>query len=159
MLRRCYRVGLCGSLLLSALPFLVPRVPAGPPEVKTQYYTGKVVPLAGLLEKLGAKLDPDAEPSWLALVTDEGKIYPLIKDDGARMFFKDARLLNRPMRLGGRLLPGSQLLQVVEVHSLVKGAPHEVYYWCDICVIKRFEKKVCECCGGPMELRETPVKK
>ena len=25
--------------------------------------------------------------------------------------------------------------------------------------IKRYEKKKCECCGGPMELREEPVEK
>ena len=75
------------------------------------------------------------------------------------MFFKDGKLLNRPMRLTGRLLPGSQLLQVVEVHSYLDGQLHEVYYWCDVCSIKRFEKKKCDCCGGPMELREEPVKK
>ena len=63
------------------------------------------------------------------------------------------------MRLTGRLLPGSQLLQVVEVHSVRNGQLHEVYYWCDVCAIKRFEKKTCECCLGPMELREVPVAK
>ena len=92
-------------------------------------------------------------------MTDDGKLYPLIEDDGARMFFKDASLLNRPMRLTGRFLPGSQLLQVVEVHSYRNGELHEVFYWCNICSIKRLEKKQCDCCGGPMELREEPVKK
>jgi hypothetical protein len=129
------------------------------PEEKTEYFKGKVVPLAGIVEKFGVKLDSDAAPAWLALASDDGKIYPLIKDDGARMFFQDARLLNRPMRLTGRLLPGTQVLQVVEVHSYVKGELNDVYYWCDICTIKRFEKKNCDCCGAPMELRETPVKK
>jgi hypothetical protein len=132
---------------------------AAPPEVKPQEFTGKVVPLAAILDKLGSKLDPDAAPVWLVLAGDDGHIYPLVKDAGARMFFQDPRLLNRPMRLTGRLLPGSQLLQVVQVHSNIKGELHEVYYWCDICAIKRFEKKECDCCGGPMELRETPLKK
>lgn len=127
-------------------------------DVKPVYLKGRVVPLAGIVEKFGSKLDPDAAPQWLALAGDDGKIYPLIKDDGARMFFKDTRLLNRPVRLTGRLLPGSQLLQVVEVHSYLDGALQEVYYWCDVCAIKRFERKICDCCGGPMELRETPVK-
>ena len=128
-------------------------------KIKTAYYNGKVVPLAGVLEKFGAKLDADAVPSWLALVGDDGKIYPLIKDDGSRMFFKDTRLLNRPMRLTGRLLPASQLLQVVEVQSYnPKHQLQEVYYWCDVCAIKRYEKKLCDCCGAPMELREVPIK-
>ena len=96
--------------------------------------------------------------SWLALVTDEGKIYPLVKDAGSRMFFKDAKLLNRPMRLTGCLVPGSTLLQVVNVHSYVNGRLHEVYYWCDICTIRGYEAGICDCCGGPMEFREVPVK-
>ncbi len=130
-----------------------------PDAVKNEYFKGKVVPLAGYVEKFGSKLDEDAAPNWLALSTDDGKLYPLIKDEGSRMFFTDARLLKRPMRLTARMLPGSQLLQVVEVHSYLKGELHELYYWCDICAIRRLENKKCECCGGPMELREVPVKK
>lgn len=143
----------CG-LGLSPLFLALARDPAP----KNEYFKGKVVPLAGLLDKQGARLDADAAPFWLALASDDGKVYPLIKDDGARMFFRDTTLLDRPMRLTGRLLANSQLLQVVEVHSYKQGALHEVYYWCDICTIKRYEKKICDCCGGPMELREVPVK-
>jgi hypothetical protein len=128
-------------------------------EPKLDTFTGKVVPLAKLLEKEGAKLDADAVPHWLALVTNDGKIYPLVKDDGSRMFFKDEALLNRPMKLSGQLIRGSNLLQILNVNSLVDGKPHEVYYWCDICSIRRGEKKICECCGAQMELREKPVKK
>jgi len=139
---------------------LVSRAGGEPAKLKTEYYKGKIVPLAKVMEKFGVKLDADAAPHWLVLLGDDGKIYPLIKDDGARMFFKDERLLNRAMRLTGRLLPGSQMLQVVEVHSYnQKNELQEVYYWCDICSIKRYEKKLCDCCGAPMELREEAVKK
>jgi mono/diheme cytochrome c family protein/thiol-disulfide isomerase/thioredoxin len=124
---------------------------------RDQFFEGKVVPLAEALQKSGVKLDADAAPQWLALRTEKGKVYPLVKDDGARMFFKDARLLNRPMRLTGRLVPGSELLQVVHVHSYLKGKLHEVDYWCDICSIRAFEPGKCACCGGPMVLRELPV--
>jgi len=129
------------------------------PPTKTEYYKGKVVPLADLVAKTGSRLDPDAAPHWLALVGDDGKVYPLVKDSGSRMFFKDPVLLKRPMRLTGRLLPDSHLLQVTAVHSILKGELHEVYYWCDICSIRRSEKNLCECCGAPMELREEPIKK
>jgi len=122
------------------------------------YYKGKVVPLADLVAGAGGQLDRDAAPYWLALVAEGGKGYPLVKDSGSRLFFKDKALLNRPMRLTGRLLPNSQLLQVLAVHSYVKGQLHEVYYWCDVCSIRRGEKEQCECCGGPMTLREEPVK-
>jgi hypothetical protein len=125
---------------------------------KTRSYNGKVVSLASYLAKAGVKLDADAAPQWLALVTDEGAVYPLIKDAGTRMFFQDPTLLDRPMRLTGRLVPKTNLLQAVNVHSYRKGQLHEVYYWCDICTIRGYEKVKCGCCGGPMELREVPVK-
>ena len=121
---------------------------------KNEYYKGKVVPLAELLAKSNVKIDADAAPYLLVLHADDGKLYPLLKDDGSRMFFKDARLLNRPMRLTARLVPNSLFLQVINVHSLIKGKLHEVYYWCDICTIKRYEAGACDCCGAPMDLRE-----
>jgi hypothetical protein len=136
-----------------------PLIAAPEKAIKLETYTGKVQPLADLVAKIGSKLDGDAAPHWLALVAEDGKVYPLIKDTGARMFFVDKRLLNRPMRLTGRLLPGAQLLQVLEVNSLIKGVPHDVYYWCDICTIRRNEKMICECCGAMMDLKEVPLKK
>ncbi len=127
------------------------------PDAKAETLTGRVVSLAELLKKSGIELDAEAAPHWLALVADGGAIYPLIKDAGSRPFYRDPRLLNRPMRIQGRLVPGSQLLQVLQIRSLKEGKPHEVFYWCDVCSIKRASlENVCECCGGPMELRETP---
>ena len=138
-------------------PFLV--ADAKKPEGEPVELKGKVVPLADLVAKTGSKLDADADPVSLVLVADDGKVYTLVKDGGARLFFKDKALLNRPMKLTGRLLPGSQILQVASVNTIVKGQLCEVYYWCDICSIRRGEKMVCECCGGPMELHEDPIRK
>src|SRR5262245_42199110 len=104
------RLAVCAALAFCAGPLLI----AAPREEKRETFTGKVVPLADLVEKAGGKLDADAAPHWLALVTDDGKVYPLVKDAGSRLFFKDRALLNRPMRLTGHLLPGSQLLRVTE---------------------------------------------
>jgi hypothetical protein len=153
------RLGLCAALAVALSPLVFALAGAAPEPAKTEYYKGKVVPLAGLLEKFGSRLDADAAPHWLALVTDDGKTYPLIQDDGARMFFKDAKLLNRPMRLTARPFQDTHLLQVLEVHSYLKAELHEVFYWCDICSIKRYEKKICDCCGGPMVLKEEPLPK
>ena len=151
----CRRIALCVTLALACGPAAL-GVRGQQPEFKTEYYNGKVRPLAELLDKQGAKLDADAAAHWMALVSDDGKIYPLVKDDGARMFFKDKALLNRPMRLKAKLIPGSQLLQVVNVYSNIQGKLHEVYYWCDICSIRRQEAGTCECCGAPMVLKEEP---
>jgi hypothetical protein len=131
---------------------------AGKPAAKLETLSGKVTPLADVLNKEGVKLDPEAAPHWLALVSDAGKVYPLVKDDGSRPLFNDKALQNRPMQLSGRLVAGGSLLQVSVVNSLLKGKPHEVYYWCEVCAIRRGAKVVCECCGGPMELKEEPLK-
>jgi hypothetical protein len=152
------RVGLILTFAFALLPLYGGWAGGAKSTDKNVYFTGKVVPLADLLAKSGTKLDADAAPLTLVLQADDGKIYPLTKDDGSRMFFKDAKLLNRPMRLTARLVPNSQFLQVITVHSVVKGKLHDVYYWCDICTIKRFEAGVCDCCGDPMVFREEPYK-
>ncbi len=146
--------------VLAVLMTLIAQAKSAEPETKTVQLEGKVVPMAGILEKFGSRLDPEAAPHWLALVTNDGKTYPLIKDDGSRLFFSDPRLQNRAMRISGRLFQDTHLLQVLSVNSVKNGQLHEVYYWCDICSIRRNELlKKCDCCGGPMELREEPVKK
>jgi hypothetical protein len=129
-------------------------------ESKTIQLDGKIVPMAGILKKFGSRLDAEAAAHWLALVTDNGKVYPLIKDDGSRLFFSDPHLQNRTMRVTGRLFQDTHLLQVLSVNSLKNGQLYEIYYWCDVCSIRRNELlKKCDCCGGPMGLREEPVKK
>jgi hypothetical protein len=155
---RSKRLTIIIALAGAVLPALLVIAQESPADKNLQFFKGKVVPLAELLAKQGAKLDADAAPAWLALVSDDNKIYPLVKDAGSRMFFKDAKLLNRPMRLTGKLIPGSQLLQVINVHSIVGGKLHDVYYWCDICTIRGYEAGICDCCGDPMVFRETPVK-
>ena len=148
-------------VLLACAACLTPLLAADAkkPELPVVELKGQVVPLAGLVAKTGSKVDADADPLSLVLVADDGKVYTLVKDGGARLFFKDKALLNRSMKLTGRLLPNSQILVVASVNSIVKGKLCEVYYWCDICSIKRGEKMTCECCGGPMVLHEESIKK
>jgi hypothetical protein len=150
------RAALVAALALALSPALCAL---GGAAGKARYFQGKVVPLAKLLEKKGVQLDKDAAPLWLALAGDDGKVYPLIKDAGSRMFFKDAKMLDRTVRLTGQLLADSQLLQVVNIHTVKQGELFDVFYWCDICAIRESELVACGCCGGPMELREVPVKK
>jgi len=152
------RLGICLALVLGLCPVLIGRGGDGGKSFKTQFCKGKVLDLASILAKQGVKLDVDAAAHWLALVTDDGTIYPLIKDEGTRMFFQDPVLRNKSVRLTGRLVGKTNLLQVVNVHSFRRGKLHEVFYWCDICAIRGYEKVKCGCCGGPMELREVPVK-
>jgi hypothetical protein len=152
------RLGLCAAIVIALTPLLFAA--DAKPTPKIEEFKGKVVPLADLVAKTGTKLDADADATSLVLVVDDGKVYTLAKDGGSRLFFKDKELLKRPMRLTGKLLPGSQILVVSAVHSYVKDELCEVYYWCDVCAIKRGEKEAsCECCGGAMVRKEEPIGK
>ncbi len=151
------RFGIVFALFLSSSPLLIGWAQSG--ALKLETFDGTVVPLAELLDKQGVKLDADAAPYWVALVSDSGKVHPLVKDAMGRMYFTDKKLLRRPMRIIGRLVPGSDLLQAINVHSLKDGKLHDIYYWCEVCIIKGYESGACACCGAPMEFREIPVKK
>ncbi len=153
-----HHAALVGAGIFALLPLAL-LVARAPEQAKPEDITGKVVRLSDLAAAAGVKLDADAAPFSLVFQADDGKVWSLFKDGGARMFYKDPALLNRPMRLTVRPLKGSQILRVLAVRSLIKGQPHDVYYWCDICSIKRHEKMICECCGGPMKLCEEPLQK
>jgi hypothetical protein len=153
------RIGLCLAFGFALLPFAFGQAQTQKPKTaeKTETFKGIVVPLEKLLATQQIKADPDAA-GLMVLQAEDGKVYPLVKDAGARMFYKDTRLLNRPIRLTARPVASASFLQVINVHTYVKGQLCEVYYWCDICTIRSFEKGICDCCGGPTELREVPVK-
>lgn len=151
------RLAVCFTVLLSFAPVLLaqplPTFKAG----KNDFFTGKVVPLADLLKPADIKLDADAAKHWMALVTDDGKVYPLIRDDGSKMFFTDPTVRDKKVRITGRLFADTKLLQVINIHSVKNGKLHDIYYWCEVCTIRRNAGGVCECCGGPMELKEVLV--
>lgn len=158
MTPRIKRFALLLTLCLSLLPLAGGWAGGTKSGDANRTFDGNIVPLADALAKAGTKIDADTAPYHLVLRTADGKLHPLIKDEGSRMFFKDAKLLNRPMRLTARVVPNSPYLQVITVHSLLNGKLHDIYYWCDVCVIKRYEAGICDCCGDAMVFREEAVK-
>lgn len=120
-------------------------------------YVGNVIPLSEVLAK--RKIPHDSEnASALALVLEDGTIYPLVKNAGSRLFFLDKRLLNRPMQITGSLVPNAQLLNVESVLSVKEGVLHDVYYWCEKCQLRFTHAGICSCCGMETELWEEPIK-
>jgi hypothetical protein len=144
-------------IICLALSLAVYAVPPEPKHV-TQSLRGKVLWTAEALEKhLGIESDPDWAQASVSLVTPEGRVHPLVKDDRGRGFLKDARLRNRDLELLVRRHEGSPFLQVIGVYTIKDGRKHSLEYWCDICAIIMYELQDCECCQGPIELREVPV--
>src|SRR5262249_15144058 len=89
---RFSRLGVVAALCLAVAPLLAAD------QDRTEFFNGKVVPLKELQK------DADPKAGIMALAGDDGKVYPLSKEDGARMFYTDPALLRRPMRLTGRLV-------------------------------------------------------
>lgn len=124
----------------------------------TESLRGRVVWLADALERrFGIDVDGDADRFVVALETAEGVLHPLVKDDRGRGFLLDERLRDIDMKLTVRRFPGSPFVQVIQVYTVKPDGEYLIDYWCDICAIPMYELKECECCQGPIRIRERPV--
>jgi alpha-D-ribose 1-methylphosphonate 5-triphosphate synthase subunit PhnI len=147
-------------VFLSALLCLPLTLRAKEPEAQhvTESLRGKVLWTADVLkERFGIESDSDSAQTSVSLVTREGKVYPIVKDVRGRGFMKDDRLRNREMELLVRRYEGSPFIQVIRVYTIKEGRKYALDYWCDICAIIMYEEQECECCKGPIRLREELV--
>jgi hypothetical protein len=151
------RAFLLGSIASGSLLTSLESMELHADEPKQSNLTGKVVSLFDALESLKVKSDKEND-SVCVLLTKEGNIYPIIRDASGRRFYKDPQLLKKEYRITGNLLGGS-VLQVLSLVGIKDGKTYDVYYWCDICSIRRNELMICECCGGNMEMREVLIEK
>jgi hypothetical protein len=133
------------------------RAPAAE-EYTTESLRGKVLWTGEALLKLhGIETDADAARNSVSLVTRDGHVHPIVKDARGRGFQLDARLRDRDFELFVRRHAGSPFIQVIRIYTFKEGRKHELDYWCDICAIAMYELKECECCQGPIRIRERPI--
>lgn len=129
------------------------------PPYMVESVRGRVCWAAEAMRRLhGVESDADAAESLIVLETPAAELHPLVKDARGRGFYKDERLRQMELELLVRRYPGSPLLKVIRVYRLREGARYELDYWCDVCAISMYELKECECCQGPIRLRERLVK-
>lgn len=126
------------------------------PTEATLELKGTLTPIAKLMEKQKVVVDADA---GMALVTAEGKVYPLMKDKTSRFLFMDKRLHERTIQVTAKLVAGTGMAQLTEVYTLKEGKLHDVYYWCQNCALRASEPGACLCCGAMTELVEVPLPK
>ena len=127
-------------------------------EYRTETLRGRVVFLAEAFEKqTGVRAVPEARERILALQTADGTLIPLLEDTRGRAFRRDERLREMTVELDVRRYRTSPAVQVIRVLEVAKDGRYEIDYWCDICAIATVEKKDCECCQGPVELRRRKV--
>lgn len=149
------------AALLSA-PVFAGTAQAADPERQytTESLRGKVVWLAEALERrFDLKTDDDAAHAVAALERTDGRLDPLLKDARGRAFYSDERLRGVEVELSIRRYRGSPMVQVLRVYTIKPDGKYEVDYWCDVCSIAMYELKACECCQGPIHLRERRVEK
>lgn len=120
--------------------------------------TGRVVWLAEALARQGdAQVDADQGTSVAVLEAADGRLWPLMKDARGRGFWLDERLRQREVELLVRRFADLPWIQVIRVYTVRDGERYWFDYWCDICAIPMFELKACECCQGPIRMRERPL--
>lgn len=162
------RLLLTTALFLVATAVLPPLCRAEPQETRetqpvpheTLTVRGRVVWLSEAITRLhGIQTVPESRDRTLALETDAGELYPIVEDIRGRAFRRDERLRKMNVELLARRYRGSPMLQIIRVYELTKDRKFEIDYWCEICAIVMFELKECDCCQGPIELRQQKAEK
>ena len=130
------------------------------PEFRTEVIRGKVTWLAAALKsKFGISTVPEVAENSLALVTDDGRLLPIVENMRGRAFRKDERLRGKEMEILTRRYQQQPLIQVLRVYAIDEGKRYEVDYWCDVCAIVMYETGPCACCQDDNRLRKRLVEK
>jgi len=168
----CIRGVACATLALFALslPLLQAQDKDTPSRSETAEATepnpvyhnerirGRVVWLADALkDRFGISTVPESQDRVLAIVTDEGKLIPLVENLRGRAFRKDERLRDRPMEIWVRRYEDQPLVQILRIFEIADEGMLEVDYWCDVCAIVMFETGPCSCCQDHNRLRKREV--
>ena len=125
------------------------------PKYTTTTACGRVVWMAEALNRrFGIKSDVAAAQRLAAVETPTGRLIPIVEDVRGTSFRLDPRLVGVDMELLVRRYEGSPMVQVIRIYRLKKSGKFEIDYWCDICAISMLQLKPCDCCQGPIELRE-----
>jgi hypothetical protein len=158
---RCIQLLLISALiaLWTSFACAADEPPKPRPKYKTELLRGRVVFLAEAMQRrFGAKTVKEAGERILALETAVGTLHPIYEDTRGRAFRSDKRLRDREVTLLVRRYDGSPVVQVIRLFANNKSGLAELDYWCDICAIPMFELKPCDCCQGPIRLREQKAK-
>lgn len=155
------KLSLAATLIILAAGTAIAALADHPDIPRDPYRTelrGQIVRLDDVLRREYKVALPSDQPGPLvALKTDGGHYYPLLRSDRGRAFFTDKRLLDRSMLLRVRKFPGIPTLQVIFVQSIKEGVLHNLDYYCDVCNISVPEIMQCPCCQADVYLREVPA--
>lgn len=81
----------------------------------------------------------------------------ILRNRQSEALFADPRFKERELRLRGRVLPQSGLLEVSRWMGCRDGKLQDLYYWCEVCTIRDVDPGPCACCQAKMDFREKPA--
>ena len=117
---------------------------------------GKVGSLAGIGEQRGIKADLEPQRRQMAIECKDGRVIPLLSDEGGRLFYLDEGMRGREVRLKLRMSRNFPVAEVIHVEMQHEGRWRIPQYYCDVCTIAVRYPQTCLCCQGPMEFRLKP---
>jgi hypothetical protein len=127
-------------------------------ETKNVSLRGRVVCLTEEFEKLYQAIpDCDNRGHVYTLKSADGKFYPFLPVDTAAAIWMDERYRQRELQVTGRVFPQGSFIEVFRLQSWLNGKLHNLYYFCDVCMISTHKPGPCECCQDPVQFRETPA--
>lgn len=117
---------------------------------------GRVLPMPEILALKKVKADSEPLEKQVALLGDDGRAWPILSDEGGRLFFLDKQMLHRRARLKLKTTSDMPFAQVISVEIEHEGKWRVPQYYCDVCTIAVRYPQICLCCQGPMEFRLKP---
>ncbi len=146
------------SLLTAALASLALNLAAAETNTTELLTRGRIV---HILQAPRRTNDParlvTSGPLW-GFQTREGKTFVLQRGKFSEAIWLDERVRARELELRLRLSPKSPAAEVLALRSVKDGVVQDLYYYCDVCVIKSVSPEPCYCCQGPVELVEKPYR-
>jgi hypothetical protein len=131
---------------------------SGAPVVPEIELRGKIVCLPEEMQQLHQTDLPTQHEHLYGFKSDDGKYYTLLRTKYSEALFADKRLHAKQLLLKGRLFPNSQIFEPITLRSVRDGVVHDLYYYCAVCEIFAVAPGICECCQGPTELVEKPLR-
>jgi len=136
----------------------VPTAPADSAEAARVEVEGKVVCLPEAIQtRYGTEL-PTGHTHIYGLQAGDGSYYTLLRTKYSEALFADQRVRQKQLLLAGRVFPKSHILEVTRIRSVREGVVYDLFYYCSVCHIESISPGPCECCQGPVELTEKPLR-
>ena len=130
------------------------------PKFESELIRGQVVWLAAALKsEFGISTVPEVAENSLALLTNDGKLLPIVENLRGRAFRKDQRLREMEVEILARRYQDQPCIQILKLFQIDGQERFEVDYWCDVCAIVMFETGPCACCQDDNRLRKRPAAK